>query len=139
MFSIGRHYKCVYVCVALLAAFMVVTPAAAQHAELRIVPRRDLPTQIDGNSPAFWYDGKLHLFSSIGIPEKISTASNQFGPWETEIVAGSLRDHDPVWVESAWMDSDGVLFAWYHHEPIGLCGDSSRLTAPEIGAAISFD
>jgi hypothetical protein len=37
------------------------------------------------------------------------------------------------------MDTDGVLFAWYHHEPSGLCGDSSRLTAPEIGAAISFD
>jgi len=36
------------------------------------------------------------------------------------------------------MDSDGVLFVWYHHEPIGLCNDSI-LTAPEIGAAVSFD
>jgi hypothetical protein len=42
-------------------------------------------------------------------------------------------------VESAWQDRDGILFVWYHHEPLGLCGDNSILTAPEIGAAVSFD
>jgi hypothetical protein len=113
--------------------------ATAQRAELRKAPRRDLPTRIDGNSPAFWQQGKLTLFSSIGQPEMISRADDQFGPWESEIVTGSIQDHYPVWVESAWMDSDGILFAWYHHEPVGLCGDGSSLTAPEIGAAISYD
>ena len=114
-------------------------PANAQNAELRRVPRRDLPTHIDGNSPAFWYQGRLSLFSSIGIPEMISRSNDQFGPWTSEFVEGSILDHNPVWVESAWLDDDGVLFAWYHHEPVGLCGEDSVLTAPEIGAAVSFD
>ncbi len=118
---------------------IMLVPAAAQHAELRIVPRRDLPTAIDGNSPSFWHDGKLMLFTSIGKPQMISQAPDQFGPWKSETIHGSIQDHNPVWVESAWMDNDGILFAWYHHEPHGLCGDASSLTAPEIGAAISFD
>ena len=130
-------------CAGMGGAFLLLVclfvPAAAQNAELRRVPRRDLPTRIDGNSPAFWHDGKLTLFSSTGVPEMISEAEDQFGPWQSEIVQGTIRDHFPVWVESVWLDSDGVLFAWYHHEPQGLCGDSSILTAPEIGAAVSFD
>jgi len=123
---------------AFLFSVVFVTPAAAQHAELRRVPQREFPTKIDGNSPAFWSDGKLKLFSSIGMPEMISEARDQFGPWTSVTVQGDILDHYPVWVESAWMDSDGVLFVWYHHEPIGLCNDSI-LTAPEIGAAVSFD
>jgi hypothetical protein len=130
---------CVRTCGALLLSAILLFPASAQHAELRLVPRRDLPTQTDGNSPSFWHQGKLNLFTSIGAPEMISQARDQFGPWTRQIVEGTLREHDPVWVESAWMDRDGILFTWYHHEPGGLCGDSSRLTAPEIGAAISFD
>jgi len=124
--------------VLLLTAWFVL-PASAQQAELRRVPQRRLPTQIDGNSPAFWSDGKLKLFTSTGRPETISEARDQFGPWRSAVVEGDIQDHNPVWVESAWMDSDGILFAWYHHEPQGLCGDQSILTAPEIGAAVSFD
>jgi hypothetical protein len=112
--------------------------AEAQQAELRVVPRRDLPTKIDGNAPAFWYQGQLTLFSSIGIPQMVSHAPTQFGPWRSESVAG-MEDQYPIWVESAWLDSDGILFVWYHHEPLGVCGETSLLTAPEIGAAISFD
>ena len=118
---------------------LVIAPSAAQHAELRKVPRRDLPTQIDGNSPSFWHEGKLNLFSSIGSPEWVSQARDQFGPWQTDTVQGSMLERGKIWVESAWMDSDGILFAWYHHEPAGLCADGSPLTAPEIGAAVSFD
>jgi hypothetical protein len=114
-------------------------PAAAQFAELREVPRRDLPTRIDGNSPAFWYQGKLNLFSSIGIPEMISEARDQFGPWQSAPVQGNIQDRYPVWVEAAWLDAGGALFTWYHHEPPHACGDGSNLTAPEIGAAVSFD
>jgi len=124
--------------VLLLTAWFVL-PASAQQAELRRVPQRRLPTQIDGNSPAFWSDGKLKLFTSTGRPETISEARDQFGPWRSAVVEGDIQDHNPVWVESAWMDSDGILFAWYHHEPLGLCGEGSILTAPEIGAAVSFD
>src|SRR5262249_57438747 len=49
---------------AFLLLVCMFAPVAAQNAELRRVPRRDLPTRIDGNSPAFWRDGKLTLFSS---------------------------------------------------------------------------
>ena len=122
-----------------LLSLVFLVPADAQQAELRRVPQRDLPMRVDGNSPSFWHDGKFTLFTSIGMPEMISQSRDQFGPWETEIIQGSIQDRYPIWVESAWMDSDGTLFAWYHHEPIGLCGDGSRLTAPEIGAAVSFD
>jgi hypothetical protein len=73
------------------------------------------------------------------MPEIISQAQNQFGPWQSEIVQGTLQERYPVWVESAWMDRDGILFVWYHHEPQGICGPGSSLTAPEIGAAVSFD
>jgi hypothetical protein len=115
------------------------TPAVAQHAELRSVPRRDLPTRVDGNSPSFWRDGQLHLFTSIGMPAMISRGQSQFGPWVSETVEGSLQDRYPAWVEAAWLDSDGILFAWYHHEPLGLCGEGSIISAPEIGAVVSFD
>jgi hypothetical protein len=123
----------------LIVSLCCLLPATAQHAELRKVPRRVLPTRVDGNSPAFWRDGRLTMFTSIGMPETISWANDQFGPWQSETIEGSLLDHYPVWVESAWLDTDGVLFAWYHHEPPGVCGNGSLLTAPEIGAAVSFD
>jgi hypothetical protein len=122
-----------------LLILFFITPAAAQQAELRRVARRMLPARTDGNSPAFWHQGKFNLFSSIGEPQMISHARDQFGPWETYQVEGTLKDRKPVWVEAAWMDEDGILFAWYHHEPEGLCRDRSPLTAPEIGAAVSFD
>jgi hypothetical protein len=44
----------------------------------------------------------------------------------------------PMWVEAVWRDTDGTLFGWYHHEPGGVCRNSD-LTAPKIGAVISFD
>jgi len=48
------------------------------------------------------------------------------------------RDHFPIWIEAAWVDSDGTVYAWYHHEPSGVCpGD--KLTAPMIGALVSTD
>jgi hypothetical protein len=129
----------VYIGGVLLVSLCFLVPATAQRAELRRVPQRDLPTRIDGNSPAFWSEGQLKLFSSIGKPEMISEARDQFGPWTSQIIQGDLIEHYPVWVESAWLDSDGILFVWYHHEPLGLCGNDSILTAPEIGAAVSFD
>jgi len=115
------------------------TSANAQTASLRRVPQRDLPAPVDGNSPAFWNDGEFNLFRSIGSPAVLSDASSQFGPWNSQAVQGSIQEHYPIWVESAWRDDDGLIFAWYHHEPQGVCGEGSIITAPQIGAAISFD
>ncbi len=135
MFTISRNTGRSWVLPILL---LLAAPVEAQRATLREVPRRELPTHIDGNSPAFWYEGELRLFSSTGFPEMISRARDQFGPWQSELVDLTLHNHVPVWVEAAWLDSDGTLFAWYHHEPSGVCG-GSPLTSPEIGAAVSYD
>ena len=113
MASLGSlRSSCVRTGSVLLISVCFLVPATAQRAELRRVPQRDLPTRIDGNSPAFWSEGQLKLFSSIGIPEMISEARDQFGPWTSQIVQGDLKEHYPVWVESAWLDSVGLLFLW---------------------------
>lgn len=123
--------------VALLLLFLA--PVYGQRAQLRPASQHTLPMQIDGNSPAFWTDGQLQLFNSTGNPQSISTAPDQFGPWHHQLVDVTLQRNIPVWVEAAWRDTDGTVFAWYHHEPEGLCGSGSSLTAPRIGAAISRD
>ena len=49
-----------------------------------------------------------------------------------------LHQPVPLWIESTWVDADGTVYAWYHHEPGGLCGKMD-LTAPKIGALVSRD
>jgi hypothetical protein len=112
--------------------------SSAQEATLRAAPEISLPTPNDGNSPAFWWDGEMRMFTSIGWPLRLSRAADQFGPWQTQRVsAREFRDRT-LWVEAAWVDPDGTVFAWYHHEP-GWLYEDSDLTAPKIGALVSFD
>lgn len=110
----------------------------AQEAKLRRVPEIALPTDADGNSPAFWWEGRLHVFTSIGTPVWLSSADSQFDEWDTRKV--NLRDlhTKALWIEGAWVDEDGMIFGWYHHEP-GLMFPDSALTAPKIGALFSED
>lgn len=122
----------------LLLAALGSGPARAQEA--RLIPAEEvvLPGPTDGNCPAFWWDGQLRLFTSIGSPQRISEAESQFGPWESRRVqTGELRGK-AIWIESVWLDDDGTLFGWYHHEPVGLYPDST-LTVPMIGAVVSHD
>ncbi|MBI5381765.1 MAG: hypothetical protein HZA31_07690 [Opitutae bacterium] len=44
----------------------------------------------------------------------------------------------PGWMEAVWCDDDGTLFGWYHTEPDRIY-ENSTLTAPRIGAVVSFD
>jgi hypothetical protein len=53
------------------------------------------------------------------------------------VVLGSST-HKPWWIEATWVDEDGTVYAWYHHEPPGVC-KGSNLTAPQIGALVSRD
>jgi len=92
---------------------------------------------IDGNSAGFWSDGQFNLFHSTGVPS-ISRGADQFSLYSTMPVEFDSAEHQPVWFEAAWQDEDGTLFLWYHHEPGGVCRGNS-LTAPKIGAAISYD
>jgi len=125
-------------CVRLGLALALGAPLAAQEAQLHWVEDVKLPAQADGNSPAFWWDGQLHLFTSIGWPLKLSRSAGQFYAWTTIEVDTTGMRHHPTWIEGAWMDPDGILLGWYHHEPCGLI-EGSTLTAPKIGALISID
>lgn len=122
----------------LLLSLLPPLPAVAQEARLRRAEEVSLPAPTDGNSPAFWWQGKLRLFTSIGSPQRLNEADTQFGPWESRRVqTGELRNK-AIWIESVWVDKDGTLFGWYHHEPVGLYPDST-LTVPMIGAVVSYD
>ena len=96
-----------------------------------------MPGPADSNSPAFWRDGEFRMFTSTGVP-MMSRGTGQFAQYEPEEIWGDRADHFPMWMEAVWLDPDGTLYGWYHHEPGGLC-KGSTLTAPQIGAVVSFD
>ncbi|MCX6606645.1 MAG: hypothetical protein NTV52_24085 [Acidobacteria bacterium] len=111
----------------------------AQSVVVEPASHLDLPTHIDGNTSAFWVDQTLHLFTSTGDPLMISQGPNQMGPFWSEEVDVARQIHRPLWVEAAWRDEDGTVYGWYHHEPGGVCSAKSGLTAPKIGAVVSYD
>lgn len=117
---------------------LVCALSVAQEARLRPAGKLSFPTATDGNSSSFWLNDRLHLFTSIGWPVELSAAFSQFDEWETREVDTSEFGAKSLWLESAWVDADGTVFAWYHNEPWGMYEDSF-LTAPKIGAIVSFD
>lgn len=120
-----------------LAAMILAAPALAQTVSLRPVRSLTFPADVDSNSPAIWNDGQLTIYNSTGMAFK-SAGTNQFHLADPTNVTLWASNHRPYWIEATWLDADGTLFAWYHHEPAGLCGDV-QLTAPEIGALVSND
>lgn len=124
-----------------LGAVLLAAATLLPAQRVRVVPAPvvRLPTHVDGNSPAFWSKGELKLFTSTGFPEMISSAPDLFGRWVSQTVNTSAHNHIPLWIESAWRDTDGTVFGWYHHEPERICGAANGLTSPKIGAVISFD
>ncbi|MBI5766975.1 MAG: hypothetical protein HZA93_04220 [Verrucomicrobia bacterium] len=110
---------------------------AAQEARVRPATEVSMPRTPDSNSPAFWRDGRLFWFGSHGSPW-LSAGPDQFGPWDTRAASVPSPDSSPKWIEAVWPDSDGVIFGWYHAEPVNLIAEST-LTAPKVGAAVSFD
>jgi hypothetical protein len=111
--------------------------ALAQWADLPSAPTVNMPARADSNSPTYWRDGDFYILNSTGT-QLVSRGSDQFTPYWTQPVWLDSQDHLPMWIESVWQDSDGTLFGWYHHEPAGVCSGST-LTAPEIGAVVSYD
>lgn len=112
---------------------------AAQEVQVIVAEQQvSMPAAPDCNSPAFWRDGRLQWFGSHGSPW-LSSGPNQFGPFETRPVALPSSDNSPKWVESVWTEgSASVIWGWYHAEPVNLIPNST-LTAPKIGATVSFD
>ncbi len=120
----------------LAAVVLLLRPAAAQMAGLRPAPEAQMPAPVDSNSPAFWLGSQFRIFNSTGSPV-ITAGRDQFTPDISQQVEVDSQEHFPMWIEAAWMDVDGTLYAWYHHEPGGLC--NGQLTAPVIGALVSDD
>jgi hypothetical protein len=121
-----------------VAVLLGFTLGWAHEARLRPARKITFPTLADGNSPSFWLNGKLHLFTSIAWPIEISVANSQFDEWESCEVDPTDLGGKAIWIEAAWLDQDGTVFGWYHHEPWGLY-EESTLTAPKIGALVSYD
>lgn len=113
--------------------------SSAQTVELRPAPAVSFPAATDSNSPALWIRGELVLFNSTGNGPIRSSGTNQFNLLSSQPVVLGQSIHRPYWIEATWQDQDGTILAWYHHEPGGVCGAFSRLTAPQIGALVSFD
>lgn len=113
---------------------------AAQEVQVRLAEQPvSMPAAPDCNSPAFWRDGQLFWYGSHGSPW-LSSGPNQFGPFSSIVpVALPSSDTSPKWMESIWTEgSASVIWGWYHAEPVNLIPNST-LTAPKIGATVSFD
>ncbi len=98
----------------------------------------DKPGETDCNSPFHWEGATLYVFNSAGHPWRSSGSdllhlTNSHIRCEYDNQANGGR-----WIECTWKNEDGVLYGWYHNEPVGLC-PGTRLTAPRIGAARSND
>jgi len=98
----------------------------------------------DSNSPAWWWDGKLHVINSTGHPyrslgEDVSHLVSTGGVVFSNTIDGGR------WIEAVYQEPDGTLYGWYHNEPMRLIpeevqqGRPNRLTAPRIGALVSHD
>jgi len=132
-----RPLSTVFILLGGLAALFGASPLWGQGAIVRAASRGEMPTPVDSNSPAFWRGGRLFWFGSHGRP-LLSEGPNQFGPWETREVDLQTTNAFPHWLESIWPEENGVLWGWYHGEPVNLI-PGSTLTAPKIGAVISTD
>ncbi|MGB9605503.1 MAG: hypothetical protein ACP5U2_00050 [Bryobacteraceae bacterium] len=108
-----------------------------QSARLRPAPSVWMPAQVDSNSPVFWRDGQFHVFNSAGAPV-LSWGVNQFAPVSSEAVRVDSDLHFPMWIEAAWVDDDGTVYAWYHYEQPRVC-TGTDLVMPHIGALVSYD
>jgi hypothetical protein len=97
---------------------------------------------IDSNSPVEWdSQGRIFLFTSSQQPFRSSGSSLFDLAWPAlPVVIPPRADvRGGQWIEATYRAEDGTLYGWYHNEPPGLCGNSSRLTAPRIGALVSRD
>jgi hypothetical protein len=124
----------------LLAVVLFATPEAhAQQYEIQVraATKMEFPFETDGNSPSFWWNDRFRLITSTEFPV-IAEGDDQFNLKQPASILVDRGDRFPMWIESVWVDPDGTVYGWYHHEPRGLCPGSS-LSAPKIGSAVSYD
>jgi hypothetical protein len=115
---------------------LAAAPYAMGQGNLQVRPADPitLPLEIDSNTATFWRGPNFNLFTSVGHPVLTTIGDGIV----SERVKVDSSDHFPMWIESVYDAGDGTLYAWYHYERIGVCPGTS-LTAPEIGALVSYD
>lgn len=116
---------------------LLVPSGMAQWASIRGAPEHNIPTRVDGNSPSLWLNNRFVFFTSTGAPVRL-IGDDQFSLRGLRDLTIVQRDHLPLWMESVWLSPNGAIYGWYHNEPGGVC-PGSGLTAPSIGAAVSYD
>lgn len=128
----------VFLAILAIASLAIEPVGYAQKVEVRDAPQITMPAQVDSNSPAYWLNGDLHIVNSTGNGPYNSRGQDQFHQAETQKVRFKTNAPMPTWIEAVWMDSTGILFGWYHQEDHTICL-GANLSAPRIGAAVSFD
>jgi hypothetical protein len=114
--------------------------SSSMRAVLRFAPPLYFPQGYDStdcNSPAHWDGDTLFMFNSYHEVRR-SKGPSLFRLGKVTTSSYNNNVNGGRWIESTWKDEDGALYAWYHNEPVGICPESD-LTAPRIGAAVSYD
>jgi hypothetical protein len=112
--------------------------------ELEAAPQLSFPSGTDCNSPCWWSNGKFFILNSTGHSFRSQGRSVEEMTVLGPTTYNAWRDGGR-WFEAAHQDADGTLYAWYHNEPAHLIADEWQvgrrfpLTAPFIGAAVSYD
>jgi hypothetical protein len=127
--------SCSHTVAPVILLLTVAVSLSAQRAELRPAELLSLPGASDSNSPAHWWNGNFSIIQSVGLPI-ISQGSDPLGSLKARAIALDSYTHTPLWIESTWVDGDGLVYAWYHHE-MPVC--NGQLSMPAIGALISSD
>jgi hypothetical protein len=116
--------------------------------DIRPADAVDFPGPVDSNSPAWWDEQWGLVVINSEFEARGSAGADVFHLGPSELVAWNNQVNGGRWMEAAIPDADGVVYGWYHNEPFHLCctyaSDGSELahsnvTAPQIGAARSFD
>src|SRR5688572_9586945 len=97
------------------------------------------PAWSDSNSPVFWLEGEMRVINSDPSGSYLSAGPgiDELGE-PVPILQPTPERPGAAWLESTWSDPEtGLLYGWYHFEPHDL--ECYPLTAPIIGAAISYD
>ena len=119
----------------------VAAKVASGLAVLEPATRINFPSDTDSNSPAFWQlvggVPQLTIINSAPKPVLSMGADLRKLKVSTDAVFSNQME-GARWIEAVMADESGRLYGYYHHEPEGMCADSSK-TMPRIGAARSLD
>jgi hypothetical protein len=122
----------------LLLVVCLAVPLAGQKITIEPAEFLYFPGIADSNSPIHWSSGKMFAFNSDGQP--VQSQGEGLGKlrYARAVQTDNLASM-PWWIEATYKAPDGALYAWYHHEVMTICGGWGQLSAPVVGAAVSYN